>query len=192
MPEVYTRPHAPRLPLVCMGEVGKQVLRGTRERLPMRPGKPERADYEYERGGVANLSLRCEPLAGKRRADATERRTRADWAEQIRGLVMDNLNTHSPASPYAAFAPQEARRPADEPEIHRAPEHGGWPDMAEIELSALSRQCLGRRVPALETLQAEVEAWERRRNGGGCKLDWGFTAEDARIRPKRLYPSIQE
>jgi transposase len=202
--EVYTRPYDPRFPLVCMDEVSKQVLRDTREPLAMQPGKPERRDYEYERGGVANLFLFSEPLAGKRWVDVTEHRTKVDWAHQIRQLVderhpqaerivlvMDNLNTHTPASLYEAFPPQEAKRLADKLETHYTPKHGSWLNMAEIELSVLSRQCLDRRVPDFETLAAEVKAWEQRRNSEECKIDWRFTTDDARIKLKRLYPSVQ-
>jgi hypothetical protein len=188
-----------------MDEVSKQLLRGARQSLPIEPGKPQRQDYEYERGGVVNLSLFCEPLAGKRRVDVTERRTEVDWAHQIKELVderypeavkiplvMDNLNTHSPASLYEAFEPAEAKRLADKLEIHHTPKHGSWLNIAEIGLSVLSRQCLGRRVPDFETLEAEVKAWQEERNAKGGKIDWRFTTDDARIKLKRLYPSIQE
>ena len=217
--EVYMRPYNPRFPQMCMDEVSKQLLRETREPLPMEPGKPERRDHEYERGGVVNLFLFCEPLRGKRWVDVTERRTRVDWAHQIKELVderypgaerivlvMDNLNTHTPASLYEAFPPQEAKRLADRLELHHTPKqgakrlpvraarrrrNGSWLNMAEIELSVLSRQCLDRRVPDFATLQAEVEAWQERRDADGCTVNWRFT-DDARIKLKRLYPSIQE
>ena len=172
----------------------------------MQPGRIERRDYEYERGGVANLFLFCEPLQGRRWVDVTERRTRADWAHQIKELVdvrypeaerivlvMDNLNTHTPASLYEAFEPEEARRLAEKLEIHYTPKHGSWLNMmAEIELSVLSRQCLDRRVPDFETLQAEARAWQERRDAAGNKIEWRFSTEDARIKLKRLYPSLQE
>ncbi len=203
--EVYIRPYDPRRPQVCMDEGSKQLLRHTREPLAMQPGKPERQDYEYERGGVANLFLFCEPLANKRWVDVTERRTKVDWAEQIKELVdvrypeaevivlvMDNLNTHTPASLYEAFEPAEAKRLADKLEIHHTPKHGSWLNMAEIELSVLSRQCLDRRVPDFETLRTEVYAWQERRNAKDGKIDWRFTTEDARIKLKHLYPSIEE
>jgi transposase len=185
--EVYTRPYDPRYPQVCMDEVSKQLLRDTRTPLPMEPGRIERRDYEYERGGVANLFLFCEPLQGRRWVDVTERRTRADWAHQIKELVdvrypeaerivlvMDNLNTHTPASLYEAFEPEEARRLAEKLEIHYTPKHGSWLNMAEIELSVLSRQCLDRRVPDFETLQAEARAWQERRDAAGNKIEWHF------------------
>ncbi len=203
--QVYTRPYDPRFPQVCMDEVSKQLLRDTCAPLPMEPGRPERRDYEYERGGVVNLFMFSEPLMGKRWVDVTEHRTKVDWAHQIKRLVderypeaerivlvMDNLNTHSPASLYETFEPVEAKRLADKLEIHHTPKHGSWLNIAEIELSVLSRQCLDRRVPDFETLKVEVEAWQHRRNNEGCKIDWRFTTEDARIKLKRLYPSLHE
>jgi hypothetical protein len=203
--EGYTRPYDPLRPLVCMDEVSKQLLRDAVEPLPMRPGSPGRVDYEYEREGVVNLFLFCEPLVGQRWVDPTEHRTKLDWARQIKELVderypeaetivlvMDNLNTHSPASLYEAFPPDEAKRLADRLEIHHTPRHGSWLNIAEIELSVLSRQCLDRRVPDYETLEAEVQAWQQRRDREGSKVDWRFTTEDARIKLKHLYPSLQE
>jgi DDE superfamily endonuclease len=203
--EGYTRPHDPRYPQVCMDEISRQVLRDVRAPLPPRPGQPAREDYEYERAGVVNLFLFCEPLAGRRWGDVTARRTRTDWAQQIKDLVdvrypqaerivlvLDNLNTHSPASLYEAFPPEEAKRLADKLEIHHTPKHGSWLNMAEIELSVLSRQCLDRRVPDVATLQAEVAAWQARRNAEARPLDWRFTATDARIKLRRLYPTFHE
>jgi transposase len=203
--EVYTRPYDPRYPQVCMDEVSKQLLRDVRQPLPIEPGKPERRDNEYERGGVVNVFMFLEPLQGKRWVDVTERRTKVDWAHQIKELVderypqaqrivlvMDNLNTHSPASLYEAFDPAEARRLANKLEIHYTPKHGSWLNMAEIELSVLSRQCLDRRVPDFESLRAEVAAWQERRDETGGEIEWRFTTEDARIKLKRLYPSLQE
>jgi hypothetical protein len=169
--DVYTRPYDPRRPLVCMDEASKQLLRDGRPPQPSRPGRPARVDYEYEREGVANLFLFCEPLAGRRWVDVTERRTKVDWAHQIQhlvdvrypdaeriALVMDNLNTHTPAALYEVFPPAEAKRLADKLELHYTPKHGSWLNIAEIELSVLSRQCLDRRVPDCATLQAEVAA----------------------------------
>jgi transposase len=203
--EVYTRSYDPRYPQVCMDEVSKQLLRDTRNLVPMKPGRVERRDYEYERGGVVNVFMFCEPLQGRRWVDVTEQRTKVDWAHQIKELVderypeaqrivlvMDNLNTHTPASLYDAFDPAEAKRLADRLEIHYTPKHGSWLNMAEIELSVLSRQCLDRRVPDFESLQTEVAAWQQRRDAAGPKIDWRFTTEDARIKLKRLYPSLQE
>jgi transposase len=201
--DVYTRPYDPRYPQVCMDETSKQLLRDTREPLAMKPGRVERRDYEYERGGAVNLFLFCEPLGGRRWVDVTERRTKVDWAEQIKELVdvrhpeaerivlvMDNLNTHTPASLYEAFDPTEAKRLCEKLEIHYTPKHGSWLNMAEIELSVLSRQCLERRVPDYETLEAEVRAWQERRNTAGGSIDWRFTTHEARIKLKRLYPSL--
>lgn len=201
--DVYTRPYDARRPLVCMDEVAKQLLRETRAPLSAAPGRPARDDFEYERGGVVNIFLFCEPLQGLRWTDVTARRTRVDWAHQIRHLVnvrypdaerivlvMDNLNTHSPASLYETFPPAEAKRLVDKLEIHHTPKHGSWLNMAEIELSVLARQCLDRRVPDLPTLQTEIAAWQQYRNHPRRPVDWRFTADDARIKLKRLYPSL--
>lgn len=203
--KVYTRPYDPSRPQVCMDETSKQLLRDTRAALSMAPGRSRREDYEYERGGVANVFMFTEPLAGRRWVDITEQRTKVDWAHQIEELVeerypeaerivlvMDNLNTHSPASLYEAFDPEEAKRLAEKLEIHYTPKHGSWLNMAEIELSVLSRQCLNRRVPDFESLQAEAHAWQQRRDEKGVRIDWRFNTEDARIKLKRLYPSLQE
>jgi transposase len=203
--EVYSRPYDPLKPQVCMDETSKQLLRDTRAALPMEPGKPQRQDYEYERGGVVNLFMFTEPLRGRRWVDVTEHRTKVDWAHQIKELVdlrypqaerivlvMDNLNTHSPASLYEAFDPKEARRLAEKLEIHYTPKHGSWLNMAEIELSILSRQCLNRRVPDFETLRREAQAWQARREEQAGKIEWRFSTDDARIKLKRLYPSLQQ
>jgi transposase len=203
--DVYTRPYDPRYPQVCMDETSKQLLRDVQQPLSMEPGKPQRQDYEYERGGVVNLFMFTEPLMGRRWVDVTERRTKVDWAHQIKELVdllypeaerivlvMDNLNTHTPASLYEAFDPTEARRLAQKLEIHYTPKHGSWLNMAEIELSVLSRQCLDRRVPDFESLEREAAAWQERRDEKGVKIDWRFSTDDARIKLKRLYPSLQE
>jgi DDE superfamily endonuclease len=202
--EVYTRPYDPLRPQVCMEETSKQMLRDTRAALPMAQGRSRGEDYEYERGGVANVFMFMEPLTGRCWVDITEQRTKVDWAHQIEQLVderypkaerivlvMDNLNTHSPASLYEAFDPKEARRLSEKLEIHHTPKHGSWLNMAEIELSVLSRQCLERRVPDFETLEAEAAAWQERRDAAGVKIEWRFGTEDARIKLKRLYPSIQ-
>jgi transposase len=203
--EVYTRPYDPLRPQICMDETSKQLLRDTKESLPMEPGRPERQDYEYERGGVVNAFLFCEPLMGRRWVDVTEQRTKTDWAHQVKELVderypkaekivlvMDNLNTHTPASLYEAFDPEEASTLAHKLEIHYTPKHGSWLNMAEIELSVLSRQCLDRRVADFETLHREARAWQDRRDEKGGKINWRFRTEDARIKLKRLYPSLQE
>lgn len=167
------------------------------------PGQPKRVDYEYERNGTANLFLWFEPLAGQRYVKVTDRRTTRDFAEALRDLiagypmaenivlVLDNLNTHKPASFYDAFAPDEARRLIDRLEIHYTPKHGSWLNMAETELSVLTKQCLNRRIPDQPTLIAEVAAWQHARNTARCRVDWQFTTRDARTKLKRLYPSIQ-
>lgn len=202
--EVYARPYDPKQPVVCLDEASKQLVSETRTPIPPLPGQPERFDYEYERQGTANLFMVFEPLAGKRRVKVTERRTKVDFAQVIRELVdeqypqaekivlvMDNLNTHKAASLYEAFEPDEARRLLERLEIHHTPKHGSWLDMAETELSVLSRQCLHRRIGDRATLVREVAAWEGHRNTAECKIDWRFTTKDARIKLKRLYPSIQ-
>lgn len=202
--EVYTRPYDPQRPQVCLDETSKQLVAETREPIPTAPGQPERIDYEYERQGTAKLFMVFEPLAGQRRVKVTARRTAVDFAHLIRELsdehypdadtivlVMDNLNTHKPASLYEAFAPTEARRLMKRVEIHYTPKHGSWLNMAETELSALTTQCLNRRIPALTTLRQEVAAWERRRHQAKATVDWRFTTPEARIKLKRLYPSIQ-
>ena len=203
--EVYTRPYDPRRPLVCLDETSKQLLRDTRPPQWPAPGRSARVDSEYEREGVMNLFLCCEPLAGQRWVEVTARRTRRDWAKQIQQLVdvrypeaerivlvMDNLNTHTPGALYDVFAPAEAKRLADKLEIHSTPKHGSWLNSAEIEFSVLSRQCLDRRVPDATTLAREVAAWQERRNAATRPVDWRFTTADARIKLKRLYPSLQE
>lgn len=203
--DVYTRPYDPRRPVICLDETSKQLLRETRPGQLPAPGRPARVDYEYEREGVVNLFLCCEPLAGQRWVDVTAQRTRRDWAQQIQHvvdvrypdaerivLVMDNLNVHTPGALYDAFAPAEAKRLADKLEIHHTPKHGSWLNIAEIELSVLSRQCLNRRVPDAATLTDEVHAWQERRNAAVRAVDWRFTTADARIKLKRLYPSLQE
>jgi len=202
--EVYHRPYDPRRPVVCLDEQSKQLVKETRMPIPVQPGKAARCDYEYERNGTANLFMMSEPLAGRRRVKVTARRTRVDFAEVIRELVdkdygnadkvvlvMDNLNTHKPASLYEAFEPAEARRIMERLEIHYTPKHGSWLDMAETELSVLSKQCLDRRIPDQPTLIEEVSAWEQARNKAQCRIDWQFTTENARVKLKRLYPSIQ-
>lgn len=200
--DVYRRPYDPRRPQVCLDEASKQLLADTREPLGMRPGQVQRQDYEYERRGVRSLFLWCEPLGNRRHVEVTERRTKVDWAQVVKDLVdvhyteaervvlvMDNLNTHTPASLYEAFAPAEAKRIADKLEIHYTPKHGSWLNIAEIELSALARQCLDRRIPDQDTLTKEVTAWEHKRNTARVTVDWHFSTADARIRLKHLYPS---
>ena len=202
--EVYTRPHDPSRPVVCLDELSKQLVAETRTPIPAEPGQPERVDYEYERCGTANLFMLNEPLVGQRQVIVTERRTAVDFAQVVRDLVdvhypraeqmvlvMDNLNTHQPAALYEAFEPAEARSLLERLEIHHTPKHGSWLNMAEIEFSVLSRQCLDRRIPNIDTLTQEVAAWEQARNASPRPVNWRFTTPDARIKLKRLYPSIQ-
>ncbi len=200
---VYKRAFNPEEPLICMDETSKQLTAETRRPIPAAPGRPERYDYEYERNGVCNLFMFFEPLAGKRQVSITDRRTKVHWAIQIKQLldvhypkakkvtlVMDNLNTHTGASLYEVFEPSEARRLLDRLQIHYTPKHGSWLNMAEIELSVLSRQCLDRRIPDKETLATEVAAWQYKRNTAEAKIDWRFTNDEARIKLKRLYPTL--
>ncbi|CAN5439137.1 hypothetical protein BH11PLA2_BH11PLA2_44280 [soil metagenome] len=203
--EVYQRPHDPSRPVVCLDEQSKQLIRETRTPIPAAPGRPERCDYEYERNGTANLFMLFEPLGGFREVKVTDRRTKLDFAEVIRELVdvhyasatkivlvMDNLNTHKIGSLYEAFPPAEARRLIEKLEIHYTPKHGSWLNMAETELSVLTKQCLDRRIPDSELLTREVYAWVKSRNTSHAKIDWRFTTNKARIKLKRLYPSIQD
>lgn len=202
--DVYCRPYDVRYPVVCMDETSKQLVAEIRPPIPAVPGHAERYDVEYERRGVAEVFLFTEPLGGWRRTGVTEHRTRVDWAGQVRSLleedypdagkvvlVMDNLNTHSIASLYEAFEPAVARRLARRLEIHHTPKHGSWLNVAEIELSVLSGQCLDRRIDRIELLRTECSAWDQQRNEGQKGVDWRFTTADARIKLKRLYPQIQ-
>lgn len=202
--EVYRRPYHPEYPVICMDEKPIQLLEETRGPLPMEPGHPTRHDYEYKRGGTANVFLFTEPLQGWRRVTVREQKTAVDWAWEVHDLleemytyarkviwVCDNLNVHKIASFYKAFAPEVAFRLSQRLEIHYTPKHGSWLNIAEIELSALSRQCLQRRIPDIETLRREVTSWCKERNAGQKGVDWQFTTEDARIKLKRLYPEIK-
>lgn len=202
--DVYKRPYDPKRPQVCLDERPKQLTSETRIPELMLPGKPRRYDYEYRRNGVANLFMIFEPLIGKRHVKVTERRTKKDWAQCVRQLVdeiypqadrivlvMDNLNTHKKASLYEAFNPSEAKRIADKLEIHYTPKHGSWLNMAEIEMSVMSRQCLAERMGSKERLENEALAWAKQRNAKDAKVDWRFTTDDARIKLKKLYPSLQ-
>jgi hypothetical protein len=203
--EVYHRPYDADRPLVCLDEASKQLIAEVREPLPAKPGSVAKHDSEYERRGTANMFMAVEPLAGKRTVQVTDRRTKVDWAQFVKFLlltvypevaivvlVMDNLNTHGLGSLYEAFDPETARALAARLEIHYTPKHGSWLNMAETELSILSRQCLDRRIESKEILTREVATWEHDRNARQCKIDWQFTTADARIKLKRLYPSIQE
>ena len=202
--EVYRRPYDSQRPVVCLDEQSKQLVKETRPTIPAKPGRNPRMDYEYERNGTANLFMRFEPLAGQRRVKVTDQRTKVDFAHAIRDmvdedypeaivivLVMDNLNTHKPAALYEAFEPAEARRLIKKLEIHYTPKHGSWLNMAETELSVMTKQCLDRRIPDVATLRREIAAWERQRNKSRSKINWQFTTHDARIKLRKLYPSIQ-
>ena len=202
--EVYTRPDDPQRPQVCLDETSKPLVADTRVPIPAAPGQPERIDYEDARQGPAKLCMVFEPLAGQRRVQVTERRTALDFAQMIQELVaeqypqaetmvlvMDTRNTHKPASLDATFAPTEARRLTERLEIHYTPKHGSWLTMAETDLSVLTTQCVDRRLPDPPTLRQEGAAWEQRRHQARCTVDWRFTTQEARIKLKRLYPSIQ-
>ena len=201
--EVYKRPYDEAQPLICMDESSKQQIKDTRAPIPAKPGTVARYDTEYERNGVSNVFMFFEPLQGKRVVEVTDQRTAIDWAHQIRNLVdvhypqakritlvMDNLNTHTGASLYKAFEPKEARRILEKLEIHYTPKHGSWLNMAEIELSILSRQCMDRRIPDQETLKKQILAWQEKRNAIARPMEWRFTTEDARIKLKKLYPTL--
>jgi len=201
--EVYHLPYDPKYPVVCIDESNKQLIGEVRTPIPCKPGQPARIDDEYVRNGVVQIFMEVEPLAGKRHVAVTERRTMKDWAQQIKQmlddrypeaikvrLVMDNLNTHKVASLYETFEACEARRLAERLDIHYTPKHGSWLNMAEIELSALKGQCLDRRIADMTTMQTEVAIWENDRNNSLRTIDWQFTTPDARIKLKRLYPSI--
>ena len=202
---VYERPYDPKRPLVCVDESSKTLHDTPRGTLLMAKGQPPREDYEYKRNGTANIFMAVEPLIGKRKTFVTDQRTKQDFAELLRSLsddehpdaekivlVTDNLNTHSPACLYERFEPAEARRLAQRFEWHYTPEHGSWLNMAEIELSILSRQCTKRRIPDKATLTKEVAAWEEARNNLKVQIDWQFKSDNARIKLKRLYPAIVE
>lgn len=201
--DVYKRPTDPAYPIVCVDESPEQLVSEARLPLPAEPGQPERYDYEYRREGVANLFMLFAPLENWRHVKVTDRRTKIDWAECMRDLVdvhfpdaekvvvvEDQLNTHNPAALYETFSPAEAKRILDRLEFHFTPKHGSWLNMAEIEFSVLSRQCLDRRIPDKATLAEETAAWETRRNDHGATVNWRFTTTDARIKLKHLYPSI--
>lgn len=202
--EVYKRPYDPKRPVICMDEKPIQLLAETRPALPAKPGCPERVDYEYARRGTAVHFLFTEPLGGWRKVNIREQKTALDWAHEMRELleveypeadqvilVCDNLNTHKIASFYKAFPPEEAARLRRRLEMHYTPKHGSWLNMAECELSVLTRQCLNRRIPDIEQLRQDTRQWGEERNARQKSVDWQFTTDDARIKLRRLYPQIQ-
>jgi len=201
--DTYSLPYDENIPVICMDEKPYQLLGESREPIPMKPGKIKKTDYEYVRNGTCSIFMFTEPLVGWRHTNVCARRTKIDWAHQVQKLltvhypdkqkirlVMDNLNTHTLGSLYEAFPPATARALAERLEIHYTPKHGSWLNIAEIELSALERQCLKRRIPDIETLRTELEAWHTERNKTQKSVDWQFTSVDARTKLKRLYPSI--
>jgi len=201
--DVYKRPYDPKFPVVCMDESPRQLIDEVKTPIPGAPGRPVRYDYEYNRHGVCNVFMANEPLAGKRMVKVTERKTKKDWAlfiseiaqcypdaEKIM-LVMDNLNTHKAGSLYEAFSPDRAKKLWDRFDFVYTPKHGSWLNMAEIELNVLIGQCLNRRISDIETVAAEVKAWQNRRNTTNATINWQFTTKDARIKLKRLYPTLQ-
>lgn len=201
--DVYHRPRDVACPLVCLDETSKQLIKETRVPIPAKPGRPARTDYEYERNGTANIFMLFAPLEGWRHVEVTDRHAAVDYAHLLKdvsdrwfpnaakiALVQDNLSTHKPASLYEAFAPAEARRLVKRFEWHYTPKHGSWLNMAETELSVLSSQCLDRRLPDKDALVGEVSAWGEARNKHHAKADWQFTTTDARVKLKRLYPSL--
>ena len=200
---IYALPYDAEYPVVCMDESNKQLVGEVTTPIPVAPGHPHLVDDEYVRKGVGNIFIEVEPLAGKRHIKITERRTMVDWAHFIKEmlderyrdaskviLVMDNLNTHSTASLYAAFPPDEARRLAEKLEIHYTPKHGSWLNIAEIELSVYKRQCIAGRIDTLEKLKSKTEAWNEDRNSRQTKVKWQFTNDEARVKLERLYPKI--
>ena len=202
--DTYAQPYDSSRPVVCVDEGGKQLIGEVREPLPVRPGSPAKQDAQYIRGGTANLFMAFEPLAGWRHVEVTERKTSPDFARFLKALsdryyteaqrivlVCDNLSTHTPAALYETFEPAEARRLAERFEWHYTPKHGSWLNVAEVELSVVARQCLDRRIPDLAALRREVAAWETTRNAAVVKVEWHFTTDDARVKLKKLYPTIQ-
>ncbi len=202
--DVYELPYNPSRPVVCMDEKPYQLLGESREPLPMRPGDDLKVDSEYVRNGTCSIFAFVEPLGGTHHVNVREHRTALDWAEEIKYLademfpdaekiilVMDNLNTHKPASLYKRYPAEEARRIIKRLEIHYTPKHGSWLDIAEIELNVMTRQCLSRRIDDINVLRSELSAWETERNASASKVNWQFTTSDARIKLKSLYPEFE-
>ena len=202
--EIYKLPYNPKRPVICMDEMPKQLLADKQQTMPTRSGKPAKQDYEYKRNGVADLFMVFEPLQGKRFVEVTQKRRRIEWAAVMKQVsdvlypqvekivvVLDNLNTHTPSAFYETFEPEEARRLVERFEFHFTPKHGSWLHMAEIEFSALVRQCLDRRLPDIPSLTQQVQAWQQQRNDEVVKVLWQFKSTDARTKLKHLYPQIQ-
>ncbi len=201
--DVYKRPYNAMYPVVCMDESPRQLIKDTRLKLPAKPGYYARYDYEYERCGVCNIFIANEPLAGCRLVKVTERKTKKDWAyfiEEIAEsynyaskitLVMDNLNTHKPGSLYEVFSPEKAKALWDRFDFVYTPKHGSWLNMAEIELNVLSRQCLNRRIAHISEVKKEAIAWSNHRNNRNSVINWQFTTKEARIKLRRLYPTLE-
>jgi hypothetical protein len=203
--DIYAQPLDSKRPIICFDERPTQLLSDTKIPIPVKPGQKRRVDYEYERMGNCNLFVFLEPHQGWRHIQVTEQRTAIDFAHCMKDLVdiyypnaelikivMDNLNTHSPASLYKAFTPKEARRILNKLEFHYTPKHGSWLNMAEIELSILSRQCLNRRIPTQEIINSEIAAWEEARNQEKATVSWQFTTSNARVKLNKLYPKIEQ
>ncbi len=203
--DVYKRPYQVDYPVICMDESPKQLIEEQREPIAMKAGRDARVDYEYVRHGVVNIFMANEPLRGKRLVEVTESKTKRDWAMFIKGiadeqypkakritLVMDNFGTHTTGALYETFMPTEAKRIADRFEFIFTPKHGSWLNMAEIELHVLNGQCLNRHISTMKKVKQEVQAWQRQRNNKGRKINWQFTNKEARIKLKRLYPSIHD
>lgn len=200
--DIYSLPYNPNRPVVCMDEKPCQLLGESRDPLPMKPKSKKKLDSEYVRNGTCSIFMSCEPLAGWRHTSVREHRTALEWAEEVKNLVdfypdaekiilvMDNLNTHCLGSLYKRFEPQEAKRIRDRLEIHYTPKHGSWLDMAEIELNAMTRQCLKRRIEDIEVLRSELSAWKKDRNDADAKIKWQFTTDDARTKLISLYPKL--
>ena len=200
---VYALPYNPERPVICMDESSKQLIGEVAAPIPAPPGHPHLMDDEYVRNGVASIFMEVEPLAGRRHVEITERRTMVDWAHFIKEmldtrypdaekviLVMDNLNTHTIASLYAAFLPIEARRLVEKLEIHYTPKHGSWLNIAEIELSVFKRQCIAGRIDCIDEMRTKSRRWNKDRNNRQTKVNWQFTNNKARIKLERLYPNI--
>lgn len=201
--DVYKRSYSELFPVVCMDESPKQLISETRNKIQASAGKPEKYDYEYRRECSCNIFMACEPLTGERIVQVTKRKTKKDWAQFIEKiatkydsakritLIMDNYNTHTPGSFYEDFLPEKAKQLLDRFELVFTPKHGSWLNMAEIELNVLNKQCLNRRIGDIQVLIDEIRAWESYRNEKYCKINWQFTTSDARVKLKRLYPSIE-